>query len=260
MTFVSAPQVSATHPIGPGRGDLRVAFHWYDPDVPLTFDRDVDASVWLIAPDVGGDRDADIVSDWLSEPERARRARIQHPRAMAEFLAGRRLIRDILGQVLGVAPAAVNLVENRYGALSLDPSYASPWQFNLSHTDGLLALALSRQRIGVDVEWISRPGRTVELADRYFAKTEVAALRALSEAAQRDRFFALWTLKEAYIKARGMGLAIPLSDFAYDLDSAHIRLAVADSIRDVPDEMWHFHLADLGGHHRIALAMSPLPT
>ena len=248
------------------RGELRAALRWYDPDDPIFAGdfaarlaaADAEVHVWLAVPDVGGDRDADVVTPWLSEPELTRRAGILHPRALAEFLAGRRLLRAIFGALLGVRPAAVAVIENRYGALSLDPAvHDTPWRFNISHTDGLIALAIARTRIGIDVEYTTRPGRTVELADRFFAPAEIAALRALPEARQRDRFFDLWTLKEAYIKARGMGLAIPLSDFAYHLDEQHVSLAVADATRDVPDASWRFRTANIGAHHRLAIAASP---
>lgn len=235
--------------ITPRGGTLDVEFRWFD-GTDLT-PGDASVTVWLVVPDA--ERDASIVAPWLSEAERTRRDGILHPRAFAEFLAGRRLLRTIMGALANVPPADVQLVENAHGAISLSQSCG--WQFNLSHTEGLLAFAVSRDRVGVDVEWITRPGRTVELADRYFAASEIAALRALPEASQRDRFFALWTLKEAYIKARGMGLAIPLRDFAYTLDEG-IRIAVEPQTRDVPDDHWRFHLTDIGDRHRLAVALS----
>lgn len=228
----------------------------YDPSALAAVDfHAADAVVLLHVPDVGGDRDAAIVTPWLSAPERVRRDRIQHPRALAEFLAGRRLIRHVLSHLLAIAPADVRLVENHYGALSLDPgAHPVPWHFNLSHTDHLLALAIARHPIGVDVEHVHRAGRTVELADRFFAPAEVAALHALPEPLRRDRFFDLWTLKEAYIKARGMGLAIPLGDFAFTLDAGSIAIRVAPTIADVPDPHWRFFLTSVGLAHRLALA------
>lgn len=198
--------------------------------------------------------DAVVVGRWLSRAENERRARIQHPRAMADLLAGRRLIRAVFGARLGIGPAEVRLVEGERGALALDPAHGAAWHFNLSHTDGLVVLAVARRPIGVDVEWVARPGRTVELADRYFARAEVAALRALPEAAQRDRFFELWTLKEAYIKARGLGLAIPLGSFAFELGE-EIGLTLAPEAGDVPGARWRCALWDVGAEHRVALAI-----
>jgi 4'-phosphopantetheinyl transferase len=229
---------------------------WYTPGLSLAEPLARGPVVILHVPDVGGDRDAAVVAPWLSDDELARRERILHPRALAEFLAGRRLVRELLGRLLGVAPAELRLVANRYGALALDPdTHGRRWCFNLSHTDGLLALAVAESSIGVDVEDVTRPGRTVELADRFFAPSEIAALHALPEAGRRARFFDLWTLKEAYIKARGMGLAIPLADFAFTLGDGPIRIRVAPSVADGPDSRWHFDLRSIGDGHRLAVAI-----
>src|SRR5690606_33310169 len=94
-----------------------------------------------------------------------------------------------------------------------------PLVFNLSHTDGLIACAVSRGReVGVDVEWLDRRGGDIDVADRFFSRYEVQALYAQPPERRRDRFFRYWTLKESYIKARGMGLALPLDRFSFELD------------------------------------------
>ena len=236
------------------RGRIAAAIRWLgDSSEAELGGGDGDAvELFLHVPEVA---DAALVGPWLSPGELARRARIQHPRALADLLAGRRLIRSIFAARLGIGPDEVRLVEGERGALALDAMYGAPWHFNLSHTDGLVALAIARRPIGVDVEWVTRPGRTVELADRYFAVAEVAGLRALPEAAQRDRFFELWTLKEAYIKARGLGLAIPLASFAFEL-ADDITVALAPEANDAPDARWRFALWDVGGEHRLALAVA----
>jgi 4'-phosphopantetheinyl transferase len=168
------------------------------------------------------------------------------------------MIRTMLGHLLGADPAAVLLHESPRGALSLDPAHHSTdLCFNLSHTDGLVVLAIARQPVGVDVEWLDRRGRTIELADRYFAPTEITALRALPETAQRDRFFDLWTLKEAYIKARGLGLALPLGGFAYsDFETPPLSIAVDPTLADRPDSEWSFGTWDRPDtRHRVAAAL-----
>ncbi|TNF31586.1 MAG: 4'-phosphopantetheinyl transferase superfamily protein [Deltaproteobacteria bacterium] len=124
-----------------------------------------------------------------------------------------------------------------------------------------VALATGRD-VGVDVEDAARRGRTVELADRFFAPSEVAALRALPEgAAQRDRFFRLWTLKESYIKARGQGLAIPLSGFAFALDGAGS--AIGFSARPEVDDdaaRWRFFGLRPSERHQLAVAVAAGPS
>lgn len=209
----------------------------------------------LAVPDA--ERDGPEVAPILSIFELTRREAIQHPRALAEFTTGRLMMRTALGALLGVAPEAVPILETERGALVLDGASGSRLRFNLSHTDGLAVLAIAESDVGVDVEWLERPGRTVELAERYFAPSEVNALRALPREAQRDRFFDLWTLKESYIKARGLGLAIPLASFAFaGFESPPLTLTVAPEQRDRPDDAWRFGTWQLGPRHRLALTFA----
>ncbi len=101
---------------------------------------------------------------------------------------------------------------------SIGPPACPDLRFNISHTDGLIACAVTIGReVGVDVEHVGRR-LTHDVAGRFFAPREVADLRALPDDEQQRVFFDYWTLKEAYIKARGFGLALPLGDFAFKLN------------------------------------------
>lgn len=215
-------------------------------------------SVWLVAP-----APAHATSErWMSGEEKARLATMQHPRARAEFLTGRWLLRGLLGSALGCPPSDVPLEETPEGALRLPGGVPV---FNLSHTEGRVALAIAPHgELGVDVEWTARPGRTVELAERYFAVAEREALLALPEVAhpqgaphQRGRFFELWTLKEAYIKARGLGLRIPLHSFAFDLEGAEPAITTSPTAGD-GGEGWRFAQCHDGDRHALAVAWRPV--
>jgi 4'-phosphopantetheinyl transferase len=194
---------------------------------------------------------------WLSTAETARLASMQHPRARAEFLTGRWLLRGLLGSLLAVAPADVPLEVRPHGGLRV--SGHPRLGVNLSHTPGLVAVALARDaEVGVDVEWTARPGRTVELAHRWFASSELAALTALPEADQRTRFFELWTLKEAYIKARGLGLRVPLGSFAFAFGPEGPRLSLTPEAGDVLGlEPWRAVSEAVGASHRLGLVWRP---
>jgi len=115
-------------------------------------------------------------------------------------------------------------------------------------------VALERE-VGVDVEDVDRPGETVEIADQFFSPTEVAALRAVPVAAQRYRFFQYWTLKESYIKARGMGLSIPLDQFSFQLEANQpIRITFDPRLNDDPGR-WQFAQFRLTPRHLTAAAI-----
>ena len=154
------------------------------------------------------------------EAERAARFRFEVHRR--RFAAGRGLVREALGRILGRDPAAVPLVYGEKGKPSLDPD-AAPREggglsFNLSHSANaaLLAIALGRD-LGVDVEAIRPMPDAGELVERFFAPGERERFRRLAPERRDLVFFCGWTRKEAYVKARGDGLSLPTSAFEVEL-------------------------------------------
>lgn len=193
----------------------------------------------------------------LTPDERLRRDRYVHDDDRHAFVVTRALVRAVLSQHGPSAPDAWRFVTNAHGCPSVvDTQAGAPrLEFNVSHTGGLVALAVARgHRLGVDVEDARRVVRE-DIAGRFFAPAEVADLRRLPVADQPRVFFDYWTLKEAYIKARGMGLAIPLGDFAFVL-----RPPAPPTIRFVPGfaddpARWQFRQAWPTPHHRLGLAV-----
>jgi 4'-phosphopantetheinyl transferase len=206
-------------------------------------------TVWLTAP-----HSAHAVAEaWLSDEERRRLATMQHPRARSEFLTGRWLLRGLLGELLDGHPREVPLRVDPQGALRVEgcPTLG----VNLSHTAGLVAIAVAEGHdVGVDVEWTGRPGRTVELAHRWFAAAELAALMALPDGPpRRHRFFELWTLKEGYIKARGLGLRVPLGSFAFAFGASGVGLSVEPAAGDSDPTRWRALTTQVGPDHQLGL-------
>jgi 4'-phosphopantetheinyl transferase len=196
-------------------------------------------------------------AELMTAGERARNARYMFERSRREHLVGRALVRTTLSRYADVDPRAWVFREGERGRPEIDgPAGAPPLRFNLSHTTGLVALAVATGRdVGVDVEDAARDRTTVEIADRFFSPREVADLRALPAEAQRDRFFTYWTLKEAYIKARGLGLAIPLHHFSFLLSpSAPVGIAFAPELDDDPAS-WQFERMRPSPRHHLAVAV-----
>jgi len=191
----------------------------------------------------------------LAEDERKKRDRFRFEKDQHSCLVTRALVRTVLSKYTDVTPGAWRFVTNEYGRPEIDEPVDARWlKFNLSHTNGLIALIVARDReVGVDVEDRERRGRLLNVADRYFSPSEVEALRALPEGEQLDRFFLYWTLKESYIKARGMGLAIPLSQFSFAIAS-HISIAFDAKLDDDPDR-WQFTAMSVGRRHALAASM-----
>lgn len=155
----------------------------------------------------------------LTDDERARHDRFLVPSPKVQFVAARATLRRALSlRHPDVHPTEWAFATNEHGRPHvIGPVTGS--HFNVSHTHGMIAVALADHAdVGVDVESVTRRGETVKIANRFFSPDEVRDLHALHESLQRDRFFDLWTLKESYIKARGMGLAISLSRFSFCFD------------------------------------------
>jgi 4'-phosphopantetheinyl transferase len=177
-------------------------------------------TVWLYFARTEALADDPLALAWLDDEELARHERFMFEHSKREFRAAHGLTRAIVGAHTGMDPRALRFVKNEFGRprVALEPG-ATDVRFNLSHTDGMLCLAVAEGvDVGADVEDAHRARQTVAVADRFFAPSEVAALRSLPESQQIQRFFAYWTLKESYIKARGMGLALPLDGFAFEIE------------------------------------------
>ncbi len=220
--------------------------------------------LWLASGDVLSDRAAlEACRGWLTEAERARHQRYVFERNRDEFLATRALVRTTLSRYADVEPGAWVFRVNGYGR----PEIAEPplpLRFNLSNTEGLVACAVVRaqdgREIGVDVERAERRTDVALIAEGFFAPFEVSALRALPRELQRERFFRYWTLKEAYIKARGLGLAIPLAHFWFILDGVDSpKIAFDPRLEDDP-ATWQFMELRPGPGHHAALAVRRPPS
>lgn len=147
----------------------------------------------------------------LDDAERARADRYLHDASRRSFTAARGQLRRVLGWLLGLPPAEIRFAAGPRGKPSL---LEGDLRFNLSHSGGLALLAVTLAReIGVDIEDTTRSVDYANMARRFFAPAEAQALAALPAADQPRAFFDCWTRKEAYIKARGLGLTISLDSF-----------------------------------------------
>lgn len=155
----------------------------------------------------------------LSGDELARAERFRFPRDRDHFVVSRAVLRLLLGAYLGAPPAGLRF---RYGARG-KPSLAEEsnrggLRFNVSHSHGLALFGFTRRaEVGIDLERVSGRLAGEQIAERFFAPREVRALRALPRAVQDEAFFHCWTRKEAFVKARGDGLSLPLELFEVTL-------------------------------------------
>jgi 4'-phosphopantetheinyl transferase len=191
---------------------------------------------------------------WLTPDERAACARFATTALRDEYRLTRALCRTTLSRYADVAPADWRFQRNDYGRPEIAaPAGARPLRFNLSHGRGLVACVVTcTADAGVDVERTAAPA-PLDLVAAYFSADERRALQALPAAQQDARFYWLWTLKEAYLKALGLGLQRPLDSFSI-LDGPEITVA---SVADPPAavEKWQFFSTLVGDGHRLSLAL-----
>ena len=194
---------------------------------------------WTRYSELANDPVLDEYRQIINDCERAKETRFHFAKDRLCYLVTRALVRTVLSRYLAVAPAELQFEQNGYGRPELAPP--RPLSFNLSHTDGLIVLAVSHcGDVGVDVENMLAREAALEVAPRFFAPAEVSALAALPPDAQPERFFEYWTFKESYIKARGMGLSLPLDQFAFHYPSRDtVRLVTERSIGD-DSARWSF--------------------
>ena len=193
----------------------------------------------------------------LSKPEQARLERFVVQDAQLQYLVTRALVRTTLSRYTEVSTHAWQFETNAYGRPHISqPQALRDLRFNLSNTMGLVACAISMDcEIGIDVENIARPVDADEVAPSVFAPAELADFRESGSRDRLNRFFSYWTLKESYIKARGMGLSLPLDGFWFELGGTSPLLYVTDRCSDTP-ERWRFYQYTPTDEHMMAIAVA----
>lgn len=196
--------------------------------------------------------------DLIDGEEQARADRFRFAADRLAYMAAHALLRRMLADIGGLEPNHWRFQTEPGGRPVLDPAHAQlDLFFSISHTRGMVACAVARRAaLGVDVEGLARTTPVLEIAHRYFAASEAAWLASLAPAEQPGAFIRLWTLKEAYVKATGRGLAEPLDAFALSLDPPAIHFPSHDGDPSV----WRFAEHQPSADHRLGLAVrSPEP-
>jgi 4'-phosphopantetheinyl transferase len=182
----------------------------------------------------------------LSAAERTQQARFRFARDQRRYLLTRALARTVLSRYQPVRPQDWVFSAGPRGRPRISsPPLAPALEFNIAHSADLVLLGVTSGRtLGVDAESLAMRDVDVAGLDRYFAAEESAALLSLPAPARRRRFFELWTLKESYIKARGMGLAIALDAFRFEFPGEHgLTLHMSAKLDDAPQRWRLWELA-----------------
>jgi 4'-phosphopantetheinyl transferase len=153
---------------------------------------------------------------FLSAEEKGKAARFLRAEDRSRYVAAHGMLRHILARYLSVAPAGLEFAHSAFGKPALDRRAGQPAiTFNLAHSGDAIACAVALDhRIGVDIEAVRTDLDIMGVAEGQFSDREAAALRTIDPSERTEAFFRCWTRKEAYVKARGEGLGLPLNQFA----------------------------------------------
>lgn len=206
---------------------------------------------------------ASFFRQYLSDDELARADRFRFPDLRLKFAQRRGILRFVLAQYLGLPPADIRFETNSFGKPFLGAEFKqSNIQFSLSHSQDRMVIAINRGcHLGIDVEVIRDGIDNIGLAESFFATEDVHCIRSKTGTDLQQRaFFDIWTGKEAYIKALGAGLSIPLDQFSIDMELERPRLRYArhrsESYPEVLDTAhWHFERLCLDGGESACLAV-----
>lgn len=221
--------------------------------------------IWLIdEADFQTPQQLDQFQRWMNAEEQARWQRYRFDKDKHQFLISRAMVRMILSAYAPqIAPSDWQFDKNQYGkpqiSAKLQAQLPQPIYFNLSHCTGCIALLVSHSaHSGIDVERSEKQSRNLdELAQYCFHEQEISQYQALEQHQKAQRFYQIWTLKEAYIKALGTGLATEPNSFAFEMQANQVtefRQTANDHFNH-----WQFEQRSLTAHIELAIAIAEQP-
>jgi len=178
--------------------------------------------IWIAGLDNIAESRLIQLSDLMSEDEDQRASRFRFERDRRRFVACRGMLREILGTYLEMDPERINFGYGAYGKPYVKTQTGSVLRavsFNLSHSAGRAIYAVSTNEVGVDLEVIRPIPEMDALVARHFSDSERTAFKSIAADLRLRAFYNCWTRKEAYVKACGDGLSIPLDQFDVSLDT-----------------------------------------
>lgn len=196
--------------------------------------------VWCARLDLADDALARCYAT-LAVDERQRSARLRFARDRRRFVAAHGVLRQLLGRYLGTSAERVAYIRSAFGKPALAPECAGRIRFNLSHSAGFALVAIAADaELGVDLEHLREASDYPEIARQFFSAAEIEYLRALPPHRYAQAFIACWTRKEAYLKARGEGLAGGMGECSVLLASER-KTGPRDPGEQRDQQLWCFH-------------------
>ncbi len=191
----------------------------------------------------------------LSRKELDKADKFHFPKDRNSFVVSRASLKIILSKYINVEPTAVNFVYNKYGKPFLDIKNDTNISFNLSHSGNFCLIGITKNnKIGVDIEKINKDFSSLEIAKNYFSEKEYLALTKLPSNERGKAFFYCWTRKEAFIKAEGKGLSIPLDSFDVTISEEEAKITRITNKINIDD--WKLYNIKVNDEYCAAIASS----
>lgn len=226
--------------------------HWQKTAVPPQLQAG-ELHIWKIELDYDSGHWQPLMA-LLSNDEQIKADHFRFEKLRLRYIAGRAVLRKLLGGYIGCEPEALIFVYNDYGKPSLQ-NVDSGLRFNVSHSgETMLAAFALNSKIGIDIETIQQNIDCMDICQHWFSVQESDALRDLPEEKRIGAFFRVWTRKEAYIKARGIGLSYPLNRFSVSMDETAPALL---EHQDCAQEMksWQIYNIEVSSAYSAAVAI-----
>lgn len=214
--------------------------------------------LWLQPVDESSVQWAQSLVRVLDTIETQRWQRYLTAQAKAQFVVAHVATRQVLSYYDDRDPEAWAFAVGAHGRPEIVDG-PSGLRFNISHTEGMVAVLVHGPAdCGVDVEYTGRLIDVETVSRRVFTQAEQASIFALPQHAQADQFFRLWTLKEAFIKAKGAGLSLPLQQFSFAFEGEQVRFDCDPSVDPAPTE-WRFETHRQSSGHTVSIAVHKPP-
>ena len=193
---------------------------------------------------------------FLSEDEKQRAGRYHFQKDAFRFIAARASLRILLARYVNASPKQIDFDYSEYGKPYVSRESSDLMiNFNISHSERLALIAFGMQEeIGVDIEMHREDFATFDIAQRFFSAVELESLLNLTKLEFKQAFFNCWTRKEAYIKAKGLGLSLALDSFAVETaDSPNPKLQVSEIY---PADVYSYSFHSFEPEHRFSAALA----
>lgn len=222
-----------------------------------------EAHVWFTIPEsVQDDGILQRLRAVLSGDELDKYRRFRFPEDRHRYLVSHALLRTALSEYIDIPPADWYFSRGEHGRPEIANPDIAPLRFNLTHTDGLVCCIVTLDDdCGIDAEKIAARRATPEIAKRMFSETEYRELQRLEGRERLEYFFTRWTLREAYVKARGTGIFFPTHKLTFTVtENRSVAVSFHPDIDNGKEELWNFKLLALSQAHITAIALNEATT